>query len=359
MRFTACLAGLIFALFARCTVAEESCRVGFDLGSSGIRAGASVSDQTTRAEIDFLSPLWAGRGLEEIVAPTITALNELPAKAGFPAECSRVGGGFSAWRLASEQDAASLVDILGRIRLATGVSVLVMPQLREGAYGYFGARKLLGDKLLTSHILDIGGGSLQVAGERSAFGQALGQKIWQRQLCQEIRNAETSPCGLQPMTRDEVAIARTLLQQKLSGIPQALPEPVTMTAISRPVSRGVLPALRRLSGSGLEGQFTRTELTAVIDRIADLSIQETAKLVGSPAAYVAYLLSDMLLVEGLMLATGGDLLRVAELDLTNLPGLLADDKAFEWAGNYDCYLSRLRVSGSAAYSSDLASCPVQ
>ena len=359
MRFTTCLAGLVFALFARCTVADESCRVAFDMGSSGIRAGATDSILTTRIEIDFLSPLWAGRGLEEVTAPTIAALNELPAKAGFPAECIRVGGGFSAWRLASEQDAGSLAGILGRIRSATGVSVQVMPQLREGAYGYFAARKLLGDKLVTSHILDVGGGSLQVAGERTTFGEALGQKIWQRQLCQEIRNAETTPCGLQAMTREELTAARELLQQKLSGIAQALPDPVTMTAISRPVSRGVLPAVRRLSGSGVDNQFTRAELTAAIDRIADLSIQETASLVGSPAAYVAYLLSDMLLVEGLMLVTGGDLLRVAELDLTNLPGLLADDKAYEWARNYDCYLSRLRTMGAAAYNSEPASCPNQ
>jgi exopolyphosphatase/pppGpp-phosphohydrolase len=259
--------------------------------------------------------------------------------------------------LASEQDAVSLAGTLQRIHAATGVAVLVMPQLREGAYGYFGAQKLLGDSLVTSHVLDVGGGSLQIAGERSAFGEALGQKIWQRYMCQEIRNAETSPCGLQPMTRDEVAAARGLLQQKLGGIQQALPEPVTMTAISRPVSRGVLPAVRRLSGTGPENQFTRAELAAAIDRIADLSIQETAGLVGSPAAYVAYLLSDMLLVEGLMQATGGDLMRVAEIDLTNLPGLLADDKAFEWTGRYDCYLGRLRTSGAAAYGSDLSTCP--
>jgi hypothetical protein len=357
MRFAACLAGLVFALFARYTVADESCRIAFDMGSSGIRAGAAGSDLTTRAEIDFLSPLWAGRGLEEVVAPTIAALNELPAKAGFPADCARVGGGFSAWRLASEKDAASLVNILRRIRSEAGVAVLVMPQLREGAYGYFGARKLLGERLTTSHILDVGGGSLQVAGERSAFGEALGQKIWQRYLCQEIRNAETSPCGLQPLTRDEVAAARGLLQKKLGGMQQALPEPVTMTAISRPVSRGVLPAVRRLSGSGSVNQFTRADLAAAIDRIADLSIQETAVLVGSPASYVAYLLSDMLLVEGLMQATNSDLMQVAEIDLTNLPGLLADDKAFEWAGRYDCYLTRLRTSGAAAYGSDLTTCP--
>ncbi len=65
----------------------------------------------------------------------------------------------------------------------------------------------------------------------------------------------------------------------------------------------------------------------------------------------------MLLVEGLLLATGGETLAVAEIDLTNIPGLLADDKAFAWPAHYGCYLDRLRSLGLAAYASDPASCP--
>jgi exopolyphosphatase/pppGpp-phosphohydrolase len=235
--------------------------------------------------------------------------------------------------------------------------------LQEGAYGYFGARQLLGEKLNTSHVLDIGGGSLQVAGERSSYGEALGQKIWQRSLCQEIRNAESTPCNLQPLTGEELAIARNLLQEKLDGISFALPEPVTMTAISRPVSRGVLPAVRRLAGAAAQpnqfppNQLQRSAISTAIQQIAVLSREETATLLGSPSAYVAYLLSDMLLVEGLLLATGGETLQVTELDLTNLPGLLNDDQAFTWGRRYDCYLQRLQTIGLAAYGSEPATCP--
>ena len=64
----------------------------------------------------------------------------------------------------------------------------------------------------------------------------------------------------------------------------------------------------------------------------------------------------MLLVEGLMRATGDQDLYIADVDLTNLPGLLADDRAFEWAENYGCYLDRLRRLGLDAYASDPASC---
>lgn len=351
------LGGLLLALAAQVCRAGEACRVGFDMGSSGIRAGASNSDKTARAEIDYLGPLWAGQGLRETLAPTIAALRDLPLQSGFDPACERVGGGFSAWRLALRENPQALTATLAEIHAASGVAVLVVPQLREGAYGHAGARQLLGERLKTSHVLDIGGGSLQVAGEQSSFGAALGQKIWQRHLCQEIRNSENAPCFLQPMTGDELEVARQLAREKLAGVAAALPGPVSMTAISRPVSRGVLPAVNRLAGGEPASSITLAALSAAIERIARLTREETSALVGSPPAYVAYLLSDMLLVEGLLQATGGERLEVAEIDLTNLPGLLADDRAYAWGRQYRCYLERLPTLGLDAYASDPASCP--
>ena len=84
---------------------------------------------------------------------------------------------------------------------------------------------------------------------------------------------------------------------------------------------------------------------------------ETLVATGSPRDHVAYLLSTMLLVEGVLLATGGESLKVAEIDLTNLPGLLADDHAFAWERRHDCYLERLPALGLGAYASDPATCP--
>ena len=351
------VAGLVLAFLVASTATGESCRIGYDMGSSGIRAGATGSAVTTQVAIDYLDPLWAGRGLEETVAPTIAALNDLPREAGFPPDCARVGGGFSAWRLALEQDVERLADILARIRAASAVAVLVIPQLQEGAYGYVGARQLLGDQLTTSHVLDIGGGSLQIAGEHSAWGDMLGQKAWHRRLCQEIRNAESVPCELQPMTGAELATARALLAELLGGVAAALPGAVTLTAISRPVSRGVAPAVARLvpAGAGADA-LQRPAISAAIGQIAGLTGSETMAATGNSSDHVAYLLSSMLLVEGVLLATGGESLRVAEVDLTNLPGLLADDRAFAWGQRHGCYLERLQILGLDAYASDPATC---
>jgi len=356
-RISAWLLGLLCGLSGTLAFADEPCRIAYDMGSSGIRAGASDSNVIVRANIDYLAPLKAGRGLDETLAPTITALRELPDQGGFATNCARVGGGFSAWRLALQQDADKLAADLAGIAAASGVAVLVIPQNVEGAYGYFGARQLLGSRLASSHVLDIGGGSMQIAGERTSFGAALGQKLWHQQLCQAIRDTRSQPCTLQPMTRDELARARALLAQQLQGISSALPEQVTMTAISRPVTQGIAPAVARLFDR-LPGQETisRTDLTSAIGQMAGLSLDETAMRLEVAPKYAAYLVSDMLLVEGLMQATAVEDLHIAEIDLTNLPGLLTDEIAFRWGRNYGCYLERLHLLGLDAYASDPASC---
>jgi hypothetical protein len=334
---------------------EKTCRVAFDVGSSGIRVGTSDHLLGARAEIDYLKPLWAGRGLAETITPTVMAFRDLP---GVPAaECEQVAGGFSAWRLSLSTRRAETVDILARIQAQSGVALLVIPQSVEGAYGAYGARQQLGERLRTSHILDIGGGSLQIAGERHSYGEALGQKIWHRLLCQALRNEEAHACHLQPMSSDELTLARRLADERLQGVARALPESVTMTAISRPVTRGVYPALVHLAGLPTDGRLLLSELSAGIERLAPLAEPETATRSGTAVDRVQWLFSDMLLVEALLRATGGASLQVAELDLTNVPGLLADEQAFAWRRQFACYLERLRELGESAYSSDPATCP--
>lgn len=348
----------------------DGCRVAFDVGSSGIRAGATGSAAVPRTDIDYLAPLMAGRGLDETVPATVAAFSAtsgLPAQAGFDPGCRRVAGGFSAWRIALARDPAALVATLATIRARSGVPLLVIPQTVEGAYGYFAAWQALGEALTTSYVLDIGGGSLQIAGARTSFGDTLGQKVWHRQLCQVVRRTSDAPCDLQPLAPEQLAAVRRWLAEKLGPAAQALAGPVTMTAISRPVTRGVLPALERLQGitgkgkaaDSTLGTLSLATLSVAIDRLAGLTLAETADRVGSQPRYAAYLLSDMLLVEGLLRATGGTVLNVAELDLTNLPGLLADDRAYAWGGHYDCYLERLGQQGLAAYGSDPATCPAE
>lgn len=360
----ACVAVAALAAFAAMQPAQADqtlpCRIAFDMGSSGIRAGASNSQRSAKRELDALGPLWAGKGISAIEPAVSAALRELPAQANFDAACARVGGGFSAWRLALQQDPAALSQTLRRLHRDTGVAVLVMPPQQEGAYGHYAARQTLGDQLTTTHVLDIGGGSLQVAGEQRSFAAPLGQKSWHRILCERLRDANEVPCALQPMDDRDLTRARALLTVRLAD--SGLPPATTMTAISRPVSRGVYPAVRRVTPQAVDREaqprlLRQSEVTAAIAALAPLDLPATAARVQSEARHAAFLLSDLLLVEGLLGLTADRRLAIAETDLDNLPGLLADAHAFAWQRHYGCYLDRLAAQGIGAYASNPATCP--
>lgn len=356
------LAALAGGLLAACgsappAPAGASCRVAFDLGSSGIRAGASDSEATVQADQDSLGLLQADPGLDTLADRTAETLDRLVRQGGYPDRCPRLGGGFSAWRLALELDPIRLAERLAQIQARSGVAVLVLSPEQEGRYAYQGSRRLLGDRLTTSHVLDIGGGSLQIAGEKRSFAAPLGQKSWHRLLCEHLRDTTEVPCQLQPMNERDLTRARALIAVRIADA--GLPRETTLTAISRPVSRGLLPAVRQLAATAGEPQSSlrRRELQAAIAQLAPLDLSATIARTGAAPSHAAYLFSDLLLVDGLMrLAADGEL-HIAEASFSNVPGLLADDQAYAWYGRYACYLQRLADGGIAAFVSDPATCP--
>lgn len=347
--------------------AADDCRVAYDMGSSGIRGGAADGAATVQLDLDTLAALWAGTPPAALAAKTVPALRQLQRQGGFDRACAQLGGGFSAWRLALDEDRRGLVRALARIHRATGVAVVVVPPLQEGAYGYAAARQVLGARLTTPYILDIGGGSLQIAGTDAAYGIPLGQKAWQRLLCRELRHSDAVPCALQPLDAADLARARVVLAAELRDLERTLPGTSEMTAISRPVSRGIAPALRRLAAEErrdeqrqerhADGRLELAEVSAAIAALAPLDLETTMQRTGAHAPHAAFLVSDLLLLEGLLQRTGGADLAVAEAELSNLPGLLADDRAFAWTGRYACYLQRLQRNGLTAFASDPATCP--
>ncbi len=345
-------------------LADSPCRVAFDVGSSGVRVGSDSGRATQKMDIDYLSDLWADQVLDTSLPDTVRAFIELPARAGFAADCVRVAGGFSAWRLALQVEGRErLAATLAKLHGDSGVPLLVVPQRQEGRYGYLAARKGLGDGLRTSHILDIGGGSLQVAGAENGWGRMLGQKAWHKLLCEKLRPGVPLPCALPQLSADELAEARLLADQQLTELGTIFVAPLSITAISRPVTRGLYPAIRRLqetgrlnAGAGDENGLSRQGLSQAIRHLAPLASEERASDLAISEKYGAYLVSDMLLVEGILRATAALRLEVSELDLNNIPGLLADERAYAWAANYACYLDRLRSQGEAAYEADPARC---
>lgn len=334
----------------------QDCRIAFDMGSSGVRAATSSMHEGAASswrDIDLLSPLMNGQALSPLLPAVASALRELPQQAQMPAHCSRLGGGFSAWRLAWRRDGAQLAGQLQDLRQQTGVAVLVIPATVEGRYGHDSAKQALGERLKTSHILDIGGGSMQVAGHDRSFGIELGQKSWQQLLCRSLGRG-AGPCVLLPLQAAELAQARALVAEHLRSLPAEVGEG-TLTAISRPVTRGIRLALRAM-GFESDEALSLKDLGQAIDRLSATEPAQVSGLTQAPAAFAGFLISDMLLVEGVLRTMQLDTLSLAEASINNLPALLRDDRAFAWARQHDCYVQRLRELGPAAYFSDPAFC---
>lgn len=333
------------------------CRIAFDMGSSGVRAAASGTGggvPMPSRDLDLLTPMMQGQRLELLLPAVESALRELPQQARLPATCRQLGGGFSAWRLAWRQDGARLSQHLETLREQTGVAVLVIPAAVEGRYGHDSAKQALGPRLQTSHILDIGGGSMQVASHERSFGIELGQKSWAHQLCQTLGRDTSAACQLLPFHRLELQQARDLASQELRAL-SAEVGPGTLTAISRPVTRGIRSALRSL-GMAQGESISAQELSTAIDRLSTMALAEVVQLTGLAVNFAPYLVSDMLLVEAVMRAMNLATLALAETAINNLPALLRDERAFAWSQRHTCYVQRLRDLGPAAYFSDPAGC---
>lgn len=333
------------------------CRIAFDMGSSGVRAavsGAGDGVPIPTRDLDLLTPLMQGKRLELLLPAVESALREMPQQARLPASCRQLGGGFSAWRLAWRQEGAQLSNQLETLRKQTGVAVLVIPAAVEGRYGHDSAKQALGLRLQTSHILDIGGGSMQVAGHDRSFGIELGQKSWAHRLCQTLGRDTTGACPMQPLNKPELQQARDLASQQLQALPAEV-GPGTLTAISRPVTRGIRSALRSL-GLAQGESISAQELSTAIEKLSPMVLTDMVQLTGLSASFAPYLVSDMLLVEAVMRSMNLSTLALAETAINNLPALLRDERAYAWSQRYPCYVQRLRELGPAAYFSDPAGC---
>lgn len=346
-----------------------SCAIGFDMGSSGIRVGSTIDGRDGRVSIDYLADLWADGVMDATNDATVAALNGL----GGDSRCVTVAGAYSAWRLAVEKEGATRVaDTLAALHRRSGVAIFVIPQAVEGSYGYFGARHLLGERLTTPYILDMGGGSLQIASADGGWGTALGQKAWRKAFCTHAKSSADPTCTTNPVGPDAIAAARRILSADVDAARATLGHGLRVTAVSAPVVRGMHPILahlaarRAISGQVDAGGFDRAALDSAIALMQDRDDHAILRLLDGcrpdggavlcQPRFVATIVTDMLLLRTFMDGLDIRRLEVAEADLTNVPGILADPRATAWAARYTCYLDRLRDLGVDAYTSSPQEC---
>ncbi|MBF0422551.1 MAG: hypothetical protein HQL73_06120 [Magnetococcales bacterium] len=367
---------LLFWPLAVQTAPAETCLVGFDVGSSGIRAGSPTSETTAKVKADYLADVWQDNRIDATNETTITAFISLPKKLGLTG-CLGLAGGYSAWRLAMENgNPGDVAKTLAEFRRRGGVYFFIIPQDVEGSYGYTAAQKILGERLRTPFIIDIGGGSLQIASRRKGWGAPLGQKSWRKLFCQQVKGSKTNDCSPNPVGPQAVELARQVLAPFVAEARSTLGQGFELTAVSPLVVHGMFPLLRTLAqtqpniAAGVDAtRFSRVALAEAIHRLAHLDdsglanwLAHLAATHGLPASQKTFIpthVTDMLLLYTLMEGLDIERVEVGEADITNVPGILADPRPREWSRHYFCYLQRLQQQGINAFLSDPNTCPSQ
>ncbi|MBF0611835.1 MAG: hypothetical protein G8345_16845 [Magnetococcales bacterium] len=352
----------------------DECRVGFDVGSSGLRVGTLESKETAKTGVDFLADVWSDNIINLTVDATVEAMTTLPEKINKKG-CHGVAGGYSAWRYAMEKGKPEqVVETLKEIQSRSGVYLFVIPQDVEGSYGYVAAKEALGDRLTTSHILDIGGGSMQIASKDGGWGTALGQKAWMKLFCEKVKQEKVDVCQPNPVGKAALETYQSILAPYTFEAKNSLKVDgaFAITAVSTNVVNTTLPVLDHLVNlkKSVAGRVTADgfDRQALQGAIALLSNKDDKALLATldgclwqekafcDGKFIKSFVTDMLLVHAFMEALGLDWLHVGQANITNIPGILQDSRPLAWSKNYPCYLKRLQEQGSKAFNSDPGTC---
>ncbi|MBF0295493.1 MAG: hypothetical protein HQL96_09915 [Magnetococcales bacterium] len=351
--------------------AGEGCLVGFDVGSSGVRAGADHLEKIARVKIDYLEDVWPDNRIDVTNEASIAAFRELPKEIGVSGSCAAVAGGYSAWRHAMEKGRPTdVAATLATFRQRTGVHFFVIPQEVEGGYAYLAAQRILKERLQTPFVLDIGGGSMQFASLRNGWGAPLGQKSWRKRFCQSVKQLADPNCAPNPVGEGAWQQTIKILDQEVTAARERLGKGLRVTAISSTVVREIHPVLRLLAPAGGEvdeNGFGRRALAEAIRRLSTLddagilaALDNCRSIDARPTCdpgHVATFVTDMLLLHAFLEGLSIDRIEVGAADVNNVPGILADTRPRAWIPHYQCYLTRLQSAGIGAFLSDPGTCP--
>lgn len=224
----------------------------------------------------------------------------------------------------SIRDAANAADVVRHVAGETGVELRFLSGRREAELTYLATRRWFGAEAGPLLVLDIGGGTVELAagrGDQATFARSL-------------------PLGARSMTRDWLPGERVSAKQVKALRTHAL-DVVTTTLGAADVDdprvvgcSKVLQQLARLSGARPNKckELRLDDLRAWIPRLAALPPSKRAKLPGISRSRAHQALAGAIVAEALLTVAGG---KVAICPWSTRDGLLLtlQDKAREKAGN--------------------------
>ncbi|WP_199550688.1 Ppx/GppA family phosphatase [Streptomyces sp. N35] len=278
-----------------------------DVGSNTVRlmvadveGGAPLPVHTAKVRLRLAEQLERSR----VLPPSaLAALTE--AVASVRAQSERWGAPEPfAFATAVVRDAPNRDEVLDAVRKDTGVRLHVLPGEVEAELTFLGARRWMGWRAGPLAMLDIGGGSLEVAVGRGRLPEfAVSLPLGAGRLTREYCNNSDDP----PPNKALRAMRRAVRHQLRDVAARVRWEsPRTSVAASRTFQQ-----LARLCGApaGRHGPFTprelsRDDLAFAVKRLASLPASGRAKLRGISAARARQSLAGAVVAHTVMELTG-------------------------------------------------------
>ncbi|MBC2906732.1 Ppx/GppA family phosphatase [Streptomyces cupreus] len=277
-----------------------------DVGSNTVRL--VVADAQDGVPLPVHTAKWRLR-LSEHVKPGDAIPEEAVERlVGAVAEASRTA---TRWRAADPVAFATAVvraapnrrEVLCAIRARTGVDLCTLPGELEAELTFLGARRWMGWRSGPLALLDIGGGSLEVAFGRGRLPDfAASLPLGAGRLTHEFFDGDDPP------SPERVRALRRKVRHQLRDVAARIrwEGPRTAVATSRTFQQ-----LGRLCGAapGRDGPFVerllhRRDLRAAVDRLAELPAAERSRLPGISAPRAAQSLAGAVVGHTAMKLTG-------------------------------------------------------
>ena len=287
-----------------------------DLGSNSFRlvVFTATGEEWKRTD-EIHEPVRIGEGMSatgELGAePMERALSAFDVFAHFCQAAGLGAGRIDAVATSAIRDATNSAAFLARARERSGLSVRVLTREQEAHYGYLAA--VNSTTLADGCVLDLGGGSMQlvqVSGrlESAAASWRLGA----------VRTTERFLPGTEPASRKQLDKLRAHVTAKLERAPWLTACGPRLVGLGGTV-RNLANAVQRAADGpsiGVQGQCVEAAaLDELIERLAELSPRERAKVSGIKPARADLILAGAVVIRTVMEVGGFDALETTEAGL--------------------------------------------
>ncbi|WP_432080594.1 Ppx/GppA family phosphatase [Streptomyces sp. WAC 04229] len=207
------------------------------------------------------------------------------------------------------REATNADDVLARVRDETGVELTVLSGAEEARLTFLAVRRWFGWSAGTLLVLDIGGGSLEIAyGMDEEPDRAASLPLGAGRLTAGwLPGDPPDPDAVRALRRHvRTEIARTVGEFSRSGTPDHV---VATSKTFRQLAR-IAGAARSAEGLYVQRELKRASLEAWVPRLAAMSTAERAELPGVSEGRANQLLAGALVAEAAM-----DLFRVENLEI--------------------------------------------